>query len=165
MNMRHVRAIAVFGIAVVALTGARGSHGGSCGGGHSSGSHSSGSNHGDDHDGTSGGSSTGSVSGSTGSADKAIRDITIDACKYDPAKKNLVAKVTIKNDNLLDYDYDVTMKFNGETGSGVVPATVRTTAIAVAAGASESVDMTTPYPGTGDASEYTECWVTKASRS
>lgn len=163
MKMRHVRAIAVFGIAVVALTGARGSHGGSCGGS-SGGSHSSGSNH-SDNDGTSGSSSTGSVSGSTGSADKAIRDITIDACKFDAAKKNLVAKITIKNDNLLDYDYDVTMKFTGEDGGSVAPVTARTTAIAVASDASESVEMSAPYPGTGDASEYTECVVTKASRS
>ncbi|MCC3773935.1 hypothetical protein [Streptomyces sp. UNOB3_S3] len=53
MKLRHVRATAVFGIAVVALTGARGHHGASCGGGsshHSSGSSTSG--------GTSGGTST-----------------------------------------------------------------------------------------------------------
>ncbi|WP_245727678.1 hypothetical protein [Streptomyces vietnamensis] len=162
--MRHVRAIAVFGIAVVALTGARGSHGGSCGGGHSSGSHS-GSNHGDDHDGTSGSSAGGSVSGSTGSADKAIRDLTIDSCKYDPATKNLVARITVKNDNTFDYDYSFTMKFTGETGAGVVPVTATTTAVAVAAGASKGVDVSARYPGTGDASEYTECVVTRASRS
>ncbi|MEU3351528.1 hypothetical protein [Streptomyces sp. NPDC037389] len=54
MKLRHVRATAVFGIVVVALTGARGHHGASCGGGsshHSSGSSTSG--------GTSGGTSTG----------------------------------------------------------------------------------------------------------
>ncbi|MFF8379314.1 hypothetical protein ACF07V_24660 [Streptomyces sp. NPDC015661] len=162
--MRHVRAIAVFGIAVVALTGARGSHGGSCGGSSGS-SHSSGSSSHNDNDSTSSSSSSGSVSGSSGSSGKAIRDVTIDECKYDPATKNLVARVTVKNDGVLDYDYDLTMKFNGEAGGSAVPATARVTAVAVAAGASKSVELSTQYPGTGDGSEYTECVVTKASRS
>ncbi len=61
MKLRHVRAIAVFGIAAVALTGARGSHGGSCGGGGGS-SHSSSSSSGGS---TSGGSTGGDSSGGT----------------------------------------------------------------------------------------------------
>ncbi|WP_426366866.1 hypothetical protein [Streptomyces sp. E-08] len=162
MKMRHVRAIAVFGIAVVALTGARGSHGGSCGGS-SGGSHSSGSNH-SDNDG-SGSSSSGSVSGGSGSANKAIRDVTIDECKFDPATKNLVARITIKNDGVLDYDYDVTVRFTGDAGGAVAPATNRTTAIAVAAGASKTTELSTAYPGSGDGSEYTKCEVTRVSRS
>ncbi|WP_190159557.1 hypothetical protein [Streptomyces litmocidini] len=163
MKMRHARAIAVFGIAVVALTGARGSHGGSCGGG--SGSHSNGSGGHSDNDGTTGGSSGGSVSGGSSSSDKASRDITIDACKFDPATKNLVARITVKNDGLMDYDYDVTMKFTGATGGTAVPATATKSAIAVTAGASRSAELTTPYTGTGDGSEYTRCEVTRASRS
>ncbi|MFB7587601.1 hypothetical protein [Streptomyces sp. NPDC056169] len=158
MNKRHIRAIAVFGIAVFALTGARGSHGGSCGG--SSGSGSSSSNHNSDNNSTSGGS----VSGGSSSADKAIRDVTIDECKYDQATKNLVARITVKNDNSLDYDYSVTMKFKGAAGGGVTPATAIKTGIAVVAGASQSAEVTTPYIGTGDGSEYTECEVTRASR-
>ncbi|WP_189451264.1 hypothetical protein [Streptomyces abikoensis] len=63
MKLRHVRAAAVFGIVVVALTGARGHHGASCGGGsshHSSGSSTSGGTS------TSGGfSSGGTTSGGT----------------------------------------------------------------------------------------------------
>ncbi|GGX81403.1 hypothetical protein [Streptomyces hiroshimensis] len=55
MKLRHVRAAAVFGIAVVALTGARGHHGGGCSGGSSS-HHSSSS--------TSGGTTT--TGGTTG---------------------------------------------------------------------------------------------------
>ncbi|MEU0401344.1 hypothetical protein ABZ318_14055 [Streptomyces sp. NPDC006197] len=163
MKMRHVRAIAVFGIAIVALTGARGSHGGSCGGS-SSGSHSSGSNH-SDNDGTTGSSSGGSVSGGSSSSNKAVRDVTIDECKYDETTKNLVARVTIKNDGLLDYDYDVTMKFTGDAGGTAVPATATKSAIAVTAGASQSAELTTPYTGSGDGSEYTKCEVTRASRS
>ncbi|MGW8763050.1 hypothetical protein ACWGN5_11195 [Streptomyces sp. NPDC055815] len=163
MKMRHVRAIAVFGIAVVALTGARGSHGASCGGS-SSGSHSSGSNH-SDNDSSSSSSTGGSVTGGSSSGNKAMRDVTIDECKYDPATKNLVGRVTIKNDGVLDYDYNVTMKFTGDAGVTVVPASATKTAIAVAAGASKSEELSTSYPGSGDGSEYTKCEVTRVSRS
>ncbi|MFJ2744278.1 hypothetical protein ACIO3O_32025 [Streptomyces sp. NPDC087440] len=66
MKLRHVRAVAVFGIAVVALTGARGSHGGSCGGGSSShGSSSSSSSGGSD---SSSSSSTGGYDSSSSSS-------------------------------------------------------------------------------------------------
>ncbi|MEV8591057.1 hypothetical protein [Streptomyces sp. NPDC051180] len=166
MKMRHVRAIAVFGIAVVALTGARGSHGGSCGGSSSGGSSSSsgGSNH-SDNDGTSGSSSGGSVTGGSGSSNKAVRDVTIDECTYDAATKNLVARVTVKNDGVLDYDYNITMRFTGDAGGTAVPATATKTAIAVKAGASERAELATPYPGSGDASEYTKCEVSRVSRS
>jgi hypothetical protein len=166
MKMRHVRAIAVFGIAVVALTGARGS-GGGCDNNSSSGSSSS-SNNGSDNDttsgGTSGSTSGGSLPGGSSSADKAARDVTIDECKYDPATKNLVARVTVKNDGATDYDYNVTMKFTGAAGGSVVPATAIKTAIAVASGASVKAELTTPYLGTGDGSEYTKCEVSRASR-
>ncbi|MHA4774309.1 hypothetical protein L1085_007385 [Streptomyces sp. MSC1_001] len=160
MKKRHVRAIAVFGIAVFALTGARGSGGGGCDNHSSSGSSSSSnSNHGSDNDSTSGG-----TSGGSSSADKAARDVTIDECKYDPATKNLVARVTVKNDGAMDYDYNVTMKFTGAAGGSVVPATAIKTGIAVAAGSSAQAELSTPYPGTGDGSEYTKCEVSRASR-
>ncbi|GEB56306.1 hypothetical protein [Streptomyces gardneri] len=160
MNKRHVRAIAVAAVAVVALTGARGSNGASCGGSSSS-SSSSGSNH-SDNDG--GSTSGGSVSGGSGSADKAIRDVTIDECKYDQATKNLVARITVKNDGSMDYDYSVSVKFKGATGGSVTPRTAFKAGIAVAAGASQSVEVTTPYIGTGDGSEYAECEVSRVSR-
>ncbi|MFD8206129.1 hypothetical protein ACFV2S_07000 [Streptomyces sp. NPDC059695] len=162
MKMRHVRAIAVFGIAVVALTGARGSHGGSCGGS-SGGSHSS-SNH-SDNDGGSGSTSGGSVSGGSSGADKAIRDVKIDDCAFDPATRNLVGRITVKNDGVLDYDYTVTMRFSGGTGGTATPATSTKSGIAVAAGASKSAELSTAYPGSGDGSEYTRCEVTRVSRS
>ncbi|OKJ60504.1 hypothetical protein [Streptomyces sp. CB02261] len=164
MKKRHVRAIAVFGIAVFALTGARGSGGGGCdNNSSSSGSSSSSNNNGSDNDSTSGGTSGGSVPGGSSSADKAARDVTIDECKYDPATKNLVARVTVKNDGAMDYDYNVTMKFTGAGGS-VVPATAIKTGIAVAAGSSAKAELSTPYPGIGDGSEYTKCEVSRASR-
>ncbi|MFE3128518.1 hypothetical protein ACFXHD_34455, partial [Streptomyces hydrogenans] len=122
MKLRHARAIAVFGIAVFALTGARGSHGGGCdnssSGSSSSSSSSSGGSH-SDNDNDSNATSGGSLPGG-GSADKAARDVTIDKCAYDAATKNLTAKITVKNDGALDYDYSVTMKF---TGAGATSAT------------------------------------------
>ncbi|WP_030762982.1 hypothetical protein [Streptomyces griseus] len=160
MNLRHARAIAVFGIAVLALTGARGSHGGGCSGSSSGSSSSSGgSNHHSDDDNTSGSS----VSGGGGSRDTAVRDVTIDKCAYDAATKSLTARITVKNDGALDRDYSVTVKFTG-TAATAVPATAVKTGIAVAAGASASAELSTPYPGTGDGSEYTECEVTRAGR-
>ncbi|MEU3607787.1 hypothetical protein AB0E83_20415 [Streptomyces sp. NPDC035033] len=165
MKLRHARAIAVFGIAVLALTGARGSNGGGCdnsssGSGSSSSSGGSGS-HSDSDNNDNGGGSGGSLPGGGGGGDKAARDITIVKCAYDPATKNLTARITVKNDGALDHDYSVTMKF---TGSGAVPATAVKTGIAVAAGASADAELTTPYPGVGDGSEYTKCEVTRAAR-
>ncbi|MFI6421163.1 hypothetical protein ACIBG6_27610 [Streptomyces sp. NPDC050842] len=162
MKMRHVRAIAVAAVAVVALTGARGSGGGGCDNSSSGSSGGSSSSGGSDHN-DNGSSSGGSLPGGS-SADKAIRDVTIDECKYDQATKKLVARITVKNDGSMDYDYNVTMKFKGAAGGSVLPATAIKAGIAVAAGASASAEVSTPYIGTGDGSEYTECEVTRASR-
>ncbi|MEU0369822.1 hypothetical protein ABZ070_06055 [Streptomyces sp. NPDC006283] len=161
MKIRHVRAIAVFGIALVALTGARGSSGGGCDNSSSSSSSSGGSG---SRDNDSSSSTGGSLPGGS-SANKAARDVTIDECKLDDAGKNLTAKITISNSDSLDYDYDVTMKFTGDLGSTAAPATANKTAIAVAAGASETAVLSTPYTGTGDGTEYTKCEVSRASRS
>ncbi|AQT76049.1 hypothetical protein [Streptomyces sp. fd1-xmd] len=182
MKFRHVRAIAVFGIAVVALTGARGSHGGSCGGGsHSSSSSSSsggssGTSGTSGSDSTSGGDSTSGTSGtstSTGgtsttggsSRDKAERDIKIDSCKLDSSGKNLVARLTVTNSGSVDYTYNVTMKFNPAAGASAVPATARVNSLKVKAGASQQTEATAPYTGKGDGSEYKECVVSTASKS
>ncbi|MGW7457332.1 hypothetical protein [Streptomyces sp. NPDC054797] len=176
MKLRHVRAVAVFGIAVVALTGARGSHGGSCGGGHSSGSSSSssssggstgGSSSGSDGSSTSssGSSSSGTVSGGTSSNNKAERDIKIDNCKLDDAGKNLVAKVTVTNSGSLDYTYNITMKFRGNATSTATPAQANVTGLTVKAGASRQAEATTAYTGKGDGSEYKECVVASATKN
>lgn len=164
MKIRHVRAIAVFGIALVALTGARGSGGGGCDNNSSSSSSSSSGGSHNDSDGTSGGSSGGSLPGGGSGADKAARDVTIDECTYDPATKNLVARITVNNSDMMDYDYSVTMKFTGGAGGTATPATAMKSGIAVAGGASASAELTTPYIGSGDGSEYTKCEVTRASR-
>ncbi|MEU4358029.1 hypothetical protein [Streptomyces virginiae] len=173
MKFRHVRAIAVFGIAIVALTGARGSHGASCGGsssssssGGSSGSTTSGSGGSDSTSGASGTSSSsgGTTTGGT-SRDKAERDIRIDSCKLDSSGKNLVARLTVTNSGSLDQTYSITMKFNPAAGSSAVAAQARVTGLKVKAGASQQTEATAPYTGKGDGSEYKECVVSTASKS
>ncbi|TDU80277.1 hypothetical protein [Streptomyces sp. KS 21] len=182
MKLRHVRAIAVFGIAVVALTGARGSHGASCGGGHgSSSSHSSSS--GGSSSGTTGGttgtttsgggsdsssgtsSGTPSVTGGSSSANKAERDIKIDKCRLDDSGKNLVARLTVTNSGSLSYTYNITMKFEGAPGSNAVAATARVTNLTVKAGGTQQAEATTPYTGKGNGSEYKECVVSGATKT
>ncbi|MFI8292196.1 hypothetical protein EAO71_34150 [Streptomyces sp. ms191] len=166
MKLRHVRAVAVFGIALVALTGARGSHGGSCGGSSHSGSGSSSSgSHGNDTNDSTGGS-TGGVSAPGGSsANKAVRDVRIDDCKLDASGKNLVARLTVTNNGSLDYTYGVTMEFRGAAGSGTARATARVTGLSVKAGASQQTEATTAYPGKADGSEYKECVVVSATKN
>ncbi|MFE5804887.1 hypothetical protein [Streptomyces sp. NPDC056491] len=175
MKLRHVRAVAVFGIAIFALTGARGSHGGSCGGSSSgsgssgssssSGSTTGGSNH--DSDSTSGSTSTSGGTSVTGgsSNNKAERDIKIDACKMDPSGKNLVAKITVTNTGSVDYTYNITMKFRGDAASAASSAQAKVTGLTVKAGASQPAEATTPYTGKGNGSEYKECVVVSASKS
>ncbi|MFJ9940062.1 hypothetical protein [Streptomyces erythrochromogenes] len=174
MKFRHVRAIAVFGIAIVALTGARGSHGGSCGGSsHSSSSSSGGSTSGGTSSGTSGSDSTSGTSSSSGGTtttggtgrDKAERDIKIDSCKLDSAGKNLVARLTVTNTGSVDYTYNVTMKFNPAAGASAVAATARVNSLKVKAGASQQTEATAPYTGKGDGSEYKDCVVSTASKN
>ncbi|MFI2348507.1 hypothetical protein ACH492_15955 [Streptomyces sp. NPDC019443] len=164
MKIRHVRAIAVFGIAIVALTGARGSHGGSCGGSSNNGSSSSSSGGSHDNDTTTSGGSTGSVTGGS-SANKAERDVRIDECKLDASGKNLTAKITVTNNDSLTYDYDVSLQFKGDLGESVNTAIAKVNDLKVAAGASETSVATTPYTGSGDGSEYKKCEVISASRT
>ncbi|GGU32624.1 hypothetical protein [Streptomyces lavendofoliae] len=170
MKLRHVRAVAVFGIAIVALTGARGS-GGGCSSNSGSGSHSSGSDSGSSttgggHDNDGSGSSGGvSVPGGSSSADKAARDIKIDECRMDDSGKNLVARLTVTNSGSLDYTYNITMKFRGDATSGTTTARADVTGVTVKAGASQQAEATTTYTGTGNGSEYKECVVDRATKT
>ncbi len=130
MKLRHVRTAVIAVGVVVALTGARGSHGGGCSSDSSSSSSSSSSSgsHGgyddDDYDvdvdvpdidtGTSSGSSSDTGSGSSSSA---MSDLTIDDCGYD-ASRGLVAKVTASNSaGLSTYTYDFTVVFKDAAGT------------------------------------------------
>ncbi|MFJ8644744.1 hypothetical protein ACIRNI_01240 [Streptomyces sp. NPDC093546] len=136
MKLRHVRAVAVFGIVLVTLTGARGSHGGSCGGSSSSSSSSSsdggsstsggydgstdstsgstsGSSNGDtDVTITTGGTSTSGSSGG-GSKGKAGDDkgVSITECYYDPSR-GIVARVSAHNTSTSEqYTYKFQVRF------------------------------------------------------
>ncbi|MFJ7066399.1 hypothetical protein [Streptomyces sp. NPDC101115] len=165
MKLRHVRAIAVFGIALVALTGARGSHGASCGGGSSHGSSSSSGSSSSGSDSNSS-SSSGSVSGVGGSSkDRASRDVKIDECALSADGKNLVAKLTITNSDSSAYLYDVTMQFKGDAGKTVDLALAQVSDLRVEGGASKSTEASTPYTGSGNGSEYTRCEVSFADRT
>ncbi|OEJ95753.1 hypothetical protein J116_015965 [Streptomyces thermolilacinus SPC6] len=171
MKMRHVRAVAVFGVVLIALTGARGSGGGSCDGSSSSGSSSSSSggsstggsdtdNNGSDNNGSSS-SGGGSVPGGSGS-NSAMRDIRIDTCKYDAAAQKLVARLTVTNDGSLDHTYDAAVQFKGAAGSGTPEVMAFLDDLAVPANGTKTTDVTAPYSGTQNGSEYTQCVVTKA---
>lgn len=120
MNRRHVRAVAVFGIVVVALTGARHSHGGGCGSSHSSSSSSSGG-----YSSSSGGySSSGSTtsSGTTGSPTAGSTtapesDISITDCKVDSSAGTLSAQLSVRNGNSTgSASYSGTVDFTDGTG-------------------------------------------------
>ncbi|TXL87353.1 hypothetical protein OIE71_14215 [Streptomyces sp. NBC_01725] len=164
MKIRHVRAIAVFGIAVFALTGARGSGGGGCS---SSSSGSGGSSHSDsdyddDYDGSSGSTTTGgSVTG--GSSADAGRDLTIDSCKYDTVAGGFVAEVTATNSASVDYSYSFSVEFTDSAGANVgngfgsIPA--------VTAGGSESVEVTAVDVSGDEGASGGECKVENVIRT
>jgi hypothetical protein len=118
VQSRHVRAIAVFGIAVFALTGARGSGGAGCSGGSSSSSSSSSSGGGSDSGGTSttGGSTTTGTGGSS-SSKGAARDLKIETCEYD---NGLAARVRATNSSATStYTYKFEVKFTDADGKHV----------------------------------------------
>ncbi|MBQ0988286.1 hypothetical protein KBZ10_28030 [Streptomyces sp. F63] len=169
MKLRHVRAVAVCALVIVALTGARGSRsGGGCDDNSgSSGSHSSssGGSYGDSGSSSSGGSSvSGVTSGGSSGNRSALRDITIDTCGFDASGKNMTATLSIDNSTgSLDYEYDVTVVFKETSGTTV--GTARADDVSVPAGRTGKADATTPYTGTGDGSEVTKCTVKRASRS
>ncbi|MDG9704557.1 hypothetical protein [Streptomyces sp. DH37] len=122
MRLRHVRAVAVTAVVLVALTGARKSDGGGCSGdddsgsGGSSSSSSSGGSGGDS--GGSGGSGlTGGSSGSGGGKQqKVMREITVVDCGVDEAGKT-TARLRIRNTGRMDMDYSATVAFKDAAGS------------------------------------------------
>ncbi|MFF4157334.1 hypothetical protein [Streptomyces sp. NPDC001678] len=182
MKLRHVRATAVFGIVVVALTGARGHHGASCGGGsshHSSGSSTSGGTTG----GTTGGSSTGggfsgggttsggattggTTTGGTatgGGGGDAMRDIKIMDCAYTD-RLGITAKLSATNGSAtLKYTYRLTVQFTDPEGK----VTTRFPSIPyVMPGKSSTLDVSTPYvPKAGSPSSGGRCEVTNVTRT
>ncbi|MEU3873205.1 MULTISPECIES: hypothetical protein [Streptomyces] len=193
MKLRHVRAAAVFGVCVVALTGARGHHGGSCGGSSHGGSHHSSSDSGststsggttggstgsDSSSGgfTSGGTGSGTTSGTGstssgsttgggigGSRNDAMRDIKINDCAYSD-RLGITAKLSATNSSAtLKYTYRLTVQFTDPTGK----VTVRNPSIPyVSPGKTENLDVSTPYvPKAGSPSTGGKCEVTNVTRT
>ncbi|WP_274559734.1 hypothetical protein [Streptomyces spiramyceticus] len=176
MKLRHVRAVAVFGIAVFALTGARGSSGGSCdnsSSGSSSSSSTGGSSYGDDTTSgsstttggttgsTSSGTTTGSVSG-TGSNNKAIRDVRIDSCEYDPSR-GIVAAISATNSSTSEnYTYTFTVSFTDPSGTSIGER--NPTIPMVLPGRTDKLDVATPYTPQDGATSGGKCTLSKVQR-
>ncbi|WP_424891298.1 hypothetical protein [Streptomyces sp. XH2] len=189
MKLRHVRAAAVFGIAVVALTGARGHHGGGCSSGSSS-HHSSSSTSGGttttggttgsttggstSTDGglttggtTTGGSSTsGLTSGGTttgGSSGSASRDLKIVSCDYSDAR-GITAKISVTNPSLTDnYTYTFSVKFTDSTG--MVIGTRNRTIPFVGPGKTDTQDVSQVYVPKAGTSVSGKCEVNNVTRT
>ncbi|HET9380476.1 MAG TPA: hypothetical protein VFP69_06565 [Streptomyces sp.] len=168
MKLRHARTAVIAVGLVVALTGARGSHGGGCSSNHSS-STSGGSNHddydGDDYDidvpdvdaGTSG--STG-----TGSSSPAASDLDIDGCAYEEYR-GLVGKVTASNsDATTTYTYDFTVVFKDAAGATLTTTTG--TISYVPALQDRTQDVAAAYVPSGpDATNGGTCEITNATKT
>ncbi|MGW2599832.1 hypothetical protein [Streptomyces klenkii] len=190
MKLRHVRAAAVFGIAVVALTGARGHHGGSCSGGssshHSSSSTSggttttggtSGGSTGTDGGLTTGGTTTGgSTSGGTstsgltsggtttgGSSANASRDLKIVSCDYSDAR-GITAKISVTNPSLTESNtYTFSVKFTDATGALI--GTRNRTIPFVGPGKTDTQDVSQVYVPKAGASVSGKCEVNNVTRT
>ncbi len=143
MKIRHVRAVAVCALVVVALTGARHSHGGGCGGSHSSSSSSSSSGGEYSSGSTSSGgySSSGSTttsgtttgSPSSGSTTPPESDIRITDCQVDSAAATLTAKLSVTNGNSTSpATYNGSVRFTDASGGYV--GVVQISSLKVAAG-------------------------------
>lgn len=163
MKLRHVRAIAVCGVALIALTGARGSSGGGCdnSSGGSSSSSSGGSTSGGSDDigkddttggsgdlgsgGTSGSSSSGGssgVGGVGGGKNKAIKDLKIESCQY-TEERGVTARVRVTNNSDQTYDYQYKVTFTGPDGQ--VLRTANPSIPFVTGGSTDTLDSSAPY--------------------
>ncbi|MBT2505429.1 hypothetical protein J7I98_05835 [Streptomyces sp. ISL-98] len=171
------------------MTGARGSSGGGCD--NSSGSSSSssssstgGSSYGDDTTSggstsggstsggsttttggttgsTSSGTTTGSVSG-TGSNNKAIRDVRIDSCEYDPSR-GIVAAISVTNSSTSEnYTYTFTVSFTDPSGTSIGER--NPTIPMVLPGRTDKLDVATPYTPQDGATSGGKCTLSKVQR-
>ncbi|MFF4954145.1 hypothetical protein ACWC2K_16260 [Streptomyces chattanoogensis] len=150
MKLRHVRAVAACALVVVALTGARHSHGGGCSS-HSSSSSSSGSTSGEYSSSSSSGgySSSGSTtsSGTTGGSPTASAttpaesDVRITECKVDSAAGTLSAKLSITNGSAQGTaSYNGSVRFTDASGGYV--GTAYLSSVDVAAGQTYPASVT-----------------------
>ncbi|GAA3788278.1 hypothetical protein GCM10023083_25160 [Streptomyces phyllanthi] len=164
----------------MALTGARGSHGGGCDSGSSSSSSSSsggstGSTTGDvgkddDYDDTTttGGTSTsgsGGTSGSTGGtgSGRAAKDVKIETCEFDAAR-GLVARVRATNSSLsTTYTYGFKVTFKDPDGK--VVRTSGSLIPSVPADSSDTLDVAAAYvPADGENMSGSTCRLSSVTR-
>ncbi|MEV6654661.1 hypothetical protein [Streptomyces sp. NPDC051219] len=175
MKRRHVRAIAVFGIVLITLTGARGSRGGGCDNDHSSGTSSSsgsGGSHYDDYDGgTDGGSVSGGedatespTDGSAAGPVDATAHVEFKYCSIDPAAAHLRGHLYITNSAATDQTYDITVQFEGDSPSAA-PVTKTISDVTVAALNNYEMDVEAPYTGPGKETDTRNCKVASATRT
>ncbi|MFE0255025.1 hypothetical protein [Streptomyces sp. NPDC059010] len=159
VKLRHVRAVAVSVCVVVALTGARRSHGGGCddsSNSSSSSSSSGGSTHYDDDDDYDYGTGSGSGASETSAAPSAedTGDVKIEECKYDAAK-GLVARVRATNSSATTkYSYTFTVTFKDSARKVLDTAT--SGILTVDPGATETTDVVARQSASGGSCELGE---------
>ncbi|MQY15821.1 hypothetical protein SRB5_60120 [Streptomyces sp. RB5] len=165
MKMRHVRAVAIAGIVLITLTGARRSHGGSCdddnSGSGSSGSHYNGSN--DDY-GTSGSTTGGSRT--TPRSHQAKSDVKVKDCHDDHSTDQASGTVVIRNATGTDYTYDVQVGFRSSDGEATADGSVSGYLVAAHETAQVPVGGGFGYRGEDGSSDIpTDCAVVSATRT
>ncbi|MGW9044865.1 hypothetical protein ACWGQL_20230 [Streptomyces lydicus] len=132
MKVRHVRAVTVCALVVVALTGARHSPGGGCGhSSSSSGGYSTSGGYSSSGSTTSSGSTVGSPT--AGSTTPPEADIRITDCQVDNAAGTLSARLSVTNGNTGSAaTYNGTVQFTDASGGYV--GTAQLSSVQVAAG-------------------------------
>ncbi|WP_369170127.1 hypothetical protein AB5J49_20835 [Streptomyces sp. R28] len=166
-----MRAVAVSVCVVVALTGARRSHGGGCddnssshGSSSSSGGYSSGSTHYDDDDDDYSSSTGGSGGSSATPTAEATQDVTIQSCVFDESR-GIVARVEATNTSSITtytYEFGVTFKDSG----GAPVRTSASTIAYVSPDTTQTLDVTASYlPGTGDSTSGVTCTLGDVTRT
>ncbi|MCF1600369.1 hypothetical protein [Streptomyces muensis] len=167
MKLRHVRAVAVLVGVVVALTGAKRSHGGGCDDSSSSSSSSSstGGTHYDDDDDDY--SSSGGVSGGGSSATasaEATQDVRIRSCVYD-ATRGIVAQVEATNtSSITTYTYEFGVTFKDP--SGTLVRTSSSSIPYVSADTTETLDVAAAYvPDAGASTSGVTCVLDDVTRT
>ncbi|GHC49189.1 hypothetical protein [Streptomyces cinnamoneus] len=149
MKLRYLRAAAVSGFAVIALTGASGSGCSSDSGEQGSGSDAT--------------PTAGTATGEDDAGD-ARRDVEISNCAY-ADKKGITAQLSATNGSATaSYTYKVTVKFTAPDGT---PLATQTPSLPyVRPGRTDTADVATPYtPKPGASTTGAKCEITDVVRS
>ncbi|KUN97594.1 hypothetical protein [Streptomyces caeruleatus] len=177
MKLRHVRAVAVVAGVMIALTGAKRSHGGSCDNSSSSSSSSSsstggtsgdtsgGSTHYDDDDDDYGsGTGAGAEASEAPAGEAAAEDVKIDSCKPDGNKMAATVRAT-NSSATTQYTYTFTVTFKDKDGKQF--HTGNYLIQAVPAGSSDTLTMLAEVPAAADGFTYNsgaKCELSNARR-